>query len=125
MLAGDSFVFEEYQILGNQKLLPHPKTDASILLNISQLPSNGKFQTKLHSQKVTNLAPENRPTLTFQGLLLSHSRDGSNWRTQAVLLVSLVSPPHDAAKEHLGGWKSESFNWVLLLMFFVLVEFGC
>lgn len=74
MLASDSFVFEEYQILGNQKLLPHPKTDASILLNISQLPSNGKFQTKLHSQKVTNLAPENRPTPTFSGAVLSNSR---------------------------------------------------
>lgn len=41
-------------------------------------------------------------------------------RTQAVLLVSLVSPPHDAAKEHLGARKIRK----LQLGFVVDVFFG-
>ena len=63
--------------------------------------------------------------LPFQGLLLSNSRGGSNWRTQAVLLVSLVSPPHDAAKEHLGAREIRKLQLGFVVDVFFGVEFGC
>lgn len=116
MLAGDSFVFEEHQILGNQKLLPHPKTDASILLNISQLPSNGKFQTK---QKVTNLAPENRPTPTFSGAVAVKLQGvGATGGPRLYYWYHWYLHLTMLRKNTWAPAKSESFNWILLLMFF-------
>lgn len=95
----------------------------SIFHNFHQ---TGKFQTKLHSQKVTNLAPENRPTPTFSGAVAVKLQGVvATWGPRLYYWYHWYLHLTMLRKNTWAPAKSESFNWVLLLMFFLGVEFGC
>lgn len=115
MLAGDSFVFEEYIRIpnfGEPKIASPPKNRCFHIAQYFTTSIKRKISNKLHSQKVTNLAPENRLTPTFSGAVAVKLRGvGATggprlyyWYHWYLHLTML--------RKNTWAGKSESFNWV-------------